>query len=363
MSTTKFQGFAVTSSDPAKWSTVEKIEFEPTSLKEKFVEVKIKCCGVCGSDCHTLHGSEMWGGAPLLPAIVGHEIVGEIVDVGKSVTDLKIGDLVGVGAQIGCCFECEMCLNDNETYCPHLIDTYNATYPDGSRTFGGYSSHIRAHEFFVFKIPENLDYEKMAPMLCAGITTYSPLVRNGAGGPEKLRIGIVGLGGLGFYATMFAKALDNEVWVFSRTDKKKEDALKIGADHFVATEKPGWNEDLKYKFDLIICCANSSKNFDIGSYLSTLKVHKKFISVGLPEEPFTLASMNLVPNGSLFGASHLGSRKEMLEMLQLASEKQLEGWVEKVPISKEGVQFVLEGADAGRPRYRYVLTDYDKEFS
>ncbi|KAK6458518.1 NADPH-dependent alcohol dehydrogenase [Scheffersomyces xylosifermentans] len=352
-----FEGFAV--HDTKKWSTVEKIEFKPKPFGPYDVDIKVEACGVCGSDVHTVTGG--WE-APVLPVIVGHEIVGKVVKVGDKVTTLKVGDRAGVGAQIWSCLECEICKQGNETYCPKWVDTYNDAYPDGTRTYGGYSSHIRAHEHFAFPIPEKLNTLGVAPMLCAGITTYSPLVRNGAGPGKK--VGVVGIGGLGHFAIMWAKALGCEVYVFSRSSKKKADALQLGADHFVATgEGENWNSDLKYKLDMIISTANSTKNFDFDAYAIMLKVHAKFIAVGLPEDQFQISGGTLLKNGCYIGSSHLGSRQEMIDMLNLAAEKGIESWYEAIAISKGGIKEALERCHDGDVKYRFTLSDYSKEFA
>lgn len=211
---------------------------------------------VCGSDVHTISGG--WGPPHHLPLIVGyvtpiptrmyaflltlvtsHEIAGKVLRVGSKVTDVKPGDRAGVGAQIFSCLkhDCRFCTTDNENYCPHQVDTYNAEYPDGIKTMGGYSTAITANTRFVFPIPDEIESKDVCSMFCAGLTVYSPLVRNGitlAEGKGK-KVGVVGLGGLGHYAVLFAKALGAEVYVFSHSNSKEEDARKMGADHFVVT--------------------------------------------------------------------------------------------------------------------------------
>lgn len=353
-----FEGYAVT--DTNQWNTVKKIEFKPKPFGPKDVDIKIIACGVCGSDVHTVNAG--WG-KPDLPVIPGHEIVGTVVKVGEDVSSqYKVGDRVGVGAQVGACLECETCLENNETYCPDWVDTYNDFYPDGSKTWGGYSSHIRVHEHFVFPIPEKLQTNDVAPMLCAGITTYSPLVRNGAGPGKK--VGIIGIGGLGHFAIMFAKALGAEVYTFSRTNSKKEDALKLGTDHFIATcEEKDWATKCARKLDLIISCGNSSKNFDLDGYLKCLRVHGKLVSVGLPEEPFTVSPATFIKNGSLLGSSHLGNRQEMTDMLKLAAEKEIKSWHEDLKVGEEGISEALKRCHDNDVHYRFVLTDYDAKFA
>jgi len=291
------------------------------------------------------------------------EIIGKAIRVGPKVTLIKEGQRVGVGAQVYSCGTCKQCKNDNETYCQYnLINTYGSKWPDtGIVSQGGYASHIRVHEHWVFPIPEKLETKLAAPMLCAGITVYSPLVRNGCGPGKK--VGIVGLGGLGHFGIMFAKALGAETWAISRTRAKEEDAKKLGADGFIATSEEGWEKPHLCSFDLIVNCANSSKNFDLAKYLSMMDVHGHFISVGLPEEEGqVIKAQNLISNGVLIGATHLGSRREMLQMLQLAADKDLKPWVEEVQIGEEGLKQAVTRMKKGDVRYRFTLTGYDKVF-
>jgi alcohol dehydrogenase (NADP+) len=200
-----------------------------------------------------------------------------------------------------------------------------------------------------------------APMLCAGITVYSPLKRNGAGPGKK--IGIVGIGGLGHYGVLFAKALGAEVWAISRSRAKEEDAKKMGADGFLATSEKGWNEAHKMTFDLIINTATSFEGFELGEYLSLLDVHGKWNSVGLPGgEGISIRNQDFISNGSFIGSSHLGSRREMLEMFQLASEKGITSWVEEIPLSTEGLQQAMQKLEKSSVRYRSCMVGYDKAF-
>jgi alcohol dehydrogenase (NADP+) len=198
-------------------------------------------------------------------------------------------------------------------------------------------------------------------MLCAGLTAYSPLVRNGCG-PSK-KVGIVGMGGIGHFGLLFAKALGAETWAISRTHSKEADALKMGADGFIATADKDWNEPHIMTFDLIINTASSTEGFDLGKYLSLLDVHGRWVSVGLPEGSGSeVRSQDLLSNGCLIGASHLGSRKEVLAMLKLAAEKGIESWVEEIPISAEGLKTALTRLHNNDVRYRFTLTGYDECF-
>lgn len=199
-------------------------------------------------------------------------------------------------------------------------------------------------------------------MLCAGITVYSPLVRNGCGPGKK--VGILGLGGLGHFGVMFAKALGAETWVISRTRAKEAEAKKLGADGFIATAEQGWFKEHRFSFDIIINCANSSKGFPIDDYISMMDVHGRFISVGLPEDGQAQPKAGTAfKNGVLMGSSHLGNRQEVLDMLNLAAEKGIKGWVEEVPINAENLAKCVERMRKGDVRYRFTLTEFEKEFN
>lgn len=245
--------------------------------------------------------------------------------------------------------------------CPNQLDTYGGTYPDGTITQGGYSSHIRCHEYFVFPIPDNLPSELVAPMLCAGITCYSPLVRLGAGPGKK--VGIVGIGGLGHFGILFAHALGAEVYAISHSSRKKDDALKLGADHFIDTSKKDWAKPLAFKLDFVINTADMTHKFNLPEYFSTLKVMGKFHNVGMPDHPIqNLMLQDLCANCCYLGTSHLGNRKEMLSMLDLASKQNIKSWVETVDISADGCKEVVERVAKGDVRYRFTLVNYDKQF-
>lgn len=198
-------------------------------------------------------------------------------------------------------------------------------------------------------------------MLCAGLTVYSPLKRNGAGPGKK--VGIVGLGGLGHLGVMFAKALGAEVWVISRSHAKEEDARKMGADGFLATQDDKWNEPHKMTFDLIVNTANSFEGWDVDAYLSLLDVQAKWVSVGLPDgDGITIKNQTFISNGCFFGSSHLGSRRETLEMLQLAADKGIKTWVEEIPINEKNLSEAIQKQHKSDVRYRFCLTNFEEQF-
>ncbi|EMD38225.1 hypothetical protein CERSUDRAFT_113380 [Gelatoporia subvermispora B] len=349
----EFKGYALTSSDPLQWSDLQVVPIKPKNFGPHDVEVAITHCGVCGSDIHTLTGG--WGALSKLPLVVGHEIAGKVTRVGDAVQEFKVGDSVGVGAQIGSCGECRACKHGDENYCPKMIHTYNDLYPDGVETQGGYSTGIRAHEQFVFKIPDGLSRRDAASMMCAGLTVYSPLKVNGCG-PGK-NVGVIGIGGLGHYAILFAKAMGATVYAFSRGTKKESDIRKMGADYVINTDDAEFYKPLQGELDIIISTIDYfSPDRPLKMYLSMLFVHGKFVTCGLPDADNTLPpihAFDVTLNGCYIGGTHMGSKKEAEEMLQLAAEKGIKPWVEELPMSK--VREAVEGVKSGKARYRYVL--------
>lgn len=246
------------------------------------------------------------------------------------------------------------------------VDTYGAPYPkeaDPEETIsqGGFSSHARVHEYFVFPIPDAIPSHLAAPMLCAGLTVWEPLVRADVG-PGK-QVAIVGMGGLGHFAVMFASALGAEVTVISHSPNKKEDALKLGAKHFVSSGEEGWAKPLAFKFDLVLSTADVLQASTLQDYLSVLNVNCKFHQVGLPDKPIQeLAPQQFMSNACTIGSSHIGSRPECLAMLKFAAEKKLSPIVETIPISEKGCAEAVSRVKDNKVRYRFTLVDYDKAF-
>ncbi|KAI5863850.1 NADPH-dependent medium chain alcohol dehydrogenase [Durotheca rogersii] len=357
----EFEGFMI--DELGEHTKFKRRTFKPKVFGDHDVDIQIECCGVCGSDVHTVTGG--WGDAPT-PLCVGHEIIGKAVKVGSKVADVRPGDRVGVGAQIWSCLRCQQCEGDNENYCPKMVDTYGAPYPPeadphGTVSQGGYSSHIRAHEYFVFPIPDAIPSHMAAPMLCAGLTVWSPLVRAGIGPGKK--VAVAGLGGLGHFAVLWAAALGAEVTVLSHSPRKEADARQLGAAQFVSTAAEGWAGPLAFAFDLVLNTADATDRFAIGDYLSVLKVGCQFHQVGLPDKALPrLKPQMFMANGSSIGASHIGSRPECLAMLRLAAEKKLTPRVETLPVSEKGCAEAIERVVKGDVRYRFTLVDYDKAF-
>ncbi|PKS13060.1 hypothetical protein jhhlp_000401 [Lomentospora prolificans] len=352
----KFEGWLGRTPDSIN-GKMEWAEFEPKKWTEDDVDIQITHCGICGSDLHTLRSG--WGETPY-PCCVGHEIVGKAVRVGKNVTHIKVGDRVGVGAQGRCCMQsdCPECSLGKWNYCSRgSINTYGSVYPDGEgKSYGGYADYNRTNGHFVLKIPDSLPSEHAAPMLCGGITVFSPLKQNGCG-PGK-NVGIVGVGGLGHFGVLFAKALGaDKVVGISRRSSKKDEVLKLGADAYIATaDDEDWAKKNRRTLDLIVCTVSSS-NMPLQDYLRLLKVGGTFIQVGAPDGGNLppINAFTLIGSGIKVGGSLVGSPKEIQEMLDFAAEKNVKPWVELRPL-KDANQAVVD-MDAGKARYRYVLVN------
>jgi alcohol dehydrogenase (NADP+) len=330
--------------------------YEPKTFEETDVDIKITHCGICASDLHTLRSG--WG-PTLYPCVVGHEIVGHAVRVGsKAEKGIKIGDRVGVGAQSASCLkpECEECTSGLEQHCQvQNTVTYNSRYTNGDKSYGGYADYWRGPSHFVFKIPDALPSDITAPMLCGGVTAFSPLQVNGAGPGKK--VGIVGIGGLGHYGLMFAKEMGcDEVVAISRSSGKKEDAMKMGATGFIATdEDKDWARHHANSLDLIVSTVSSPK-MPLEQYLTLLRVKGQFIQIGAPEDKLPpIAAFSLMVKGCKIGGSSIGSPKQIEQMLELAANRGIKTWNQNRPM-KECNQAVVD-MEAGKARYRYVLVN------
>jgi len=351
----KFQGWMGLDKESVKGNMVLQ-EFTPKPFEETDIDIKITHCGICGSDLHTLRSG--WG-PTLYPCCVGHEIVGEAVRVGSNAEGgIKLGDRVGVGAQCLSCLQpdCEECANGLENHCQNfMVGTYNGKYKDGSKTYGGYANYWRGPSHFVVKIPDAIASDSAAPMLCGGITVFSPLRKNGAGPGKK--VGIVGIGGLGHFGILGAKALGcDKVVAISRSSSKKEDAMKMGADHFIATdEDQDWAKNNALSLDLIICTVSSPK-MPLQQYLQLLRVNGQFIQVGVPDDPIpSFHAFALITKGVKIGGSAIGSPGEIREMLDLFAKKGVKTWNVNIPM-KDANKAIVD-MDAGKARYRYVLVN------
>ena len=305
--------------------------------------------GICHSDIHTARGE--WGPVTY-PLVPGHEIAGVVAAVGAEVTKFAIGDRVGVGCFVDSCRACDNCRAGDEQFCegrPGTVWTYNGVGRDGLPTAGGYSRGITVEEDYVCRIPDEIELADAAPLLCAGITLYSPLKRWGAG-PGK-RVAIVGMGGLGHVGVQIAAAMGAEVHVLSRTRSKEADGLRFGATAYHATEEPGTLRDLRKKFDLIVTTVSAATRLD--PYLNCLATGGVMVDVGLPEHPVELSLGTLISARRVLAGSQIGGIPETQEMLDFCAAHGVRPQVEL--IGGEDITAAYDRVVDSAVRYRYVI--------
>ncbi|KAK9458426.1 putative NADP-dependent alcohol dehydrogenase [Dipodascopsis uninucleata] len=344
----------------AHWKDPKRFTYTPQAFRDYDVDIKIIACAICGSDIHTITGH--WG-EPYYPLAVGHEIVGHIVKVGpKAKKGLKVGDRVGVGAQCDSCGSCARCCKHFENGCPKLVNTYMSHYPSGVATQGGDASHIRVNSKFVFQIPDSLETKHAAPLFCGGITGSAPLYQNNVGPGSK--VGICGIGGIGHMSIMFAKALGAEVYAISRSRRKEEDARKMGADHFIATNEEGWDKNYEDTLDLIINTSSSFTGIDFDRTLNLLSGKGKSVFITAPpaSEKLTITPMQMLLNGYSVGGSGLGSPNDIEHMLKVAAENNIKPWIETYDINEENLSKAWQRVESGKVRYRITMVGHDEFF-
>ncbi|MEU6229229.1 NAD(P)-dependent alcohol dehydrogenase [Streptomyces sp. NPDC047042] len=332
---------------PAAKAPLERTTIERRAVREFDVQIDIKFAGICHSDIHQVR--EGWGEA-IFPMVPGHEIAGVVSEVGPGVTKYKVGDRVGVGCLVDSCRECDNCKAGQEQHCVRgAVQTYNGIGRDGEPTYGGYATHVVVDENFVVRIPEGLSLDVAAPLLCAGITTYAPLKQWGAGPGKK--VAVVGLGGLGHIGVKIAHALGAEVTVLSQSLRKKDDGLKLGADHYYATSDPKTFEELAGTFDLIV--STVSAPLDFGAYLGLLRTGGALVNVGVPEEPVAFHPFSLVGGNKILAGSMIGGIRETQEMLDFCAEYGIGSEIELIAASE--INQAYERVAASDVRYRFVI--------
>ncbi len=320
--------------------------FERREPGEHDVAIDIHFCGVCHSDIH--QARDEWGGS-IFPMVPGHEITGVVRAVGAKVTTHNAGDRVGVGCLVNSDRSCPQCKRDLEQYCTSAVPTYNGRDRDGTPTMGGYSSSVVVDEHFVLRIPDRLPLDAAAPLLCAGITLYSPLRHWGAG-PGK-NVAIVGLGGLGHMGVKLAHAMGATTTVLSHSLSKRDDGLAMGADHFYATSDAATFTKLRGSFDLIINTV--SAELDWNAYLSLLALDGSMVVVGAPEKPAPVAAFALIGARRSLAGSGIGGIKETQEMLDFCSERGIVPDIELTSIDR--VNEAWERVMRSDVRYRFVI--------
>ena len=321
--------------------------FQRREPNDDDVVIAIRYCGICHSDIHMVDNG--WGNS-VYPLVPGHEIAGEVTAVGAKVTKFKVGDRVGVGCFVDSCTTCAERDVDREQYLPGLVLTFGGTDPaTGEPTHGGYSDSIVVKEGYVLSIPSNLPLDAAAPLLCAGITLYSPL-RHWQAGPGK-KVAIVGMGGLGHMGVKLAHAMGAEVTVLSQSLSKKEDGLRLGADHYYATSDAATFATLAGSFDLIVCTVSAP--IDWNAYLSLLKVDGTFVVVGAPEQPVPVHAFAVIPHRRSLAGSMIGSIKETQEMIDFCAEHNIVADIETIGV--EQINAAYQRVLSSDVRYRFVI--------
>ncbi|KAA8546663.1 hypothetical protein F0562_003106 [Nyssa sinensis] len=323
-------------------------KFSRRKTGDKDVTFKVLYSGICHSDLHQIKNE--WGNT-IYPVVPGHEFVGEVTEVGSKVQKFKVGDKVGVGCLVGSCHSCDDCARDLESYCLKGVYTHNSTYYDGTPTHGGYSNIMVVNEHFVVHIPDNLPLDSAAPLLCAGITTYSPLKYFGFDKPG-LYIGVVGLGGLGHLAVKFAKAFGAKVTVISTSPSKKNEAIEhLGADSFLVSRDQDQMRAAMGTMDGIIDTVSAVH--PLLPLIGLLKSHGKLVMVGLPERPLELPVMPLLMGMKLVAGSCIGGMKETQEMVDFAAKHNIAADIEVIPM--DYVNTAMERLAKADVRYRFVI--------
>jgi alcohol dehydrogenase (NADP+) len=316
---------------------------------EHDVQIEILFCGICHSDLHTVRSE--WSAMPTVyPCVPGHEIVGRVTKVGSAVTKFKPGDIAALGCLVDSDGSCEECQAGLEQYCPHMTLTYNS--PDvqlGGVTYGGYSDSIVVKEHFVLQVPSNLSLAGAAPLLCAGITTYSPMRHWGVTKGKK--VGVVGLGGLGHMAVKIAHALGAHVVVFTTSPNKKDDALRLGADEVVISRNTDEMQKHEGNFDFILDAV--SAEHDINSYLRLLRRDGSMTLVGAPDKPHAVAAFSLILKRRSLSGSNIGGIAETQEMLDFCGKQNITADVEVIPIQK--VNEAYERMSRADVKYRFSI--------
>ncbi|KAJ4914091.1 putative cinnamyl alcohol dehydrogenase 6 [Raphanus sativus] len=322
--------------------------FSRRETGEEDVRVKVLYCGVCHSDLHCLKNE--WHSS-IYPLVPGHEIVGEVTEIGRKVSKFNIGDKIGVGCIVDSCRTCESCREDQENYCTKAVATYNGVHYDGTVNYGGYSDHIVVDERYAVKIPHPLPLASAAPLLCAGISMYSPMKYFGLAGPGK-HVGIVGLGGLGHIGVRFAKAFGSKVTVVSSTAGKSKDALEnFGADGFLVSTDEDQMQGAMGTMDGIIDTVSASH--PILPLVGLLKPNGKLVLLGAMEKPFDLHAFSLILGRKSIAGSAIGGIKETQEMINFAAEHGIKAEIET--ISMEYVNTAMDRLAKGDVRYRFVI--------
>lgn len=338
------KGYATKAAD----AKLEPFEFERREVGADDILIEIEYCGVCHSDIHQARNE--WGNS-MYPMVPGHEIVGRVAKTGANVKKFKEGDYAGVGCFVDSCGDCENCRADVEQFCQvHCAQTYNSTETDKQTpTYGGYSSQIVVKEDYALKVNETKNLAAVAPLLCAGITTYSPLKKFGVG--KNSKVGIVGLGGLGHMAVKLAVSMGADVTIFSTSPSKEQDAKNLGAHHFVVSKNAEEMQSLGGQFDFILDCV--SAEHDLNLYLNLLRLNGAMVLVGAPENALPVHAFSIIPNNRTLAGSMIGGIRETQEMLDYCAENGITSDIELIDI--QDIETAYERTIKGDVRYRFVI--------
>ncbi len=334
-------------STPSAGASFDKTTIERRDLRGDDVQIDIQYCGICHSDVHQARNE--WGNS-IFPMVPGHEIAGVVAAVGADVERFSVGDRVGVGCMVDSCGECEYCLAGEEQFCVRgNVQTYNGREYDGTPTYGGYSRQVVVKDRFVVEIPESLELQDAAPLLCAGITTYVPLKHWRVG--EGTRVAVIGMGGLGHVGVQIAAAMGAEVTVLSQTLSKMEDGLRFGAKAYYATSDRETFKKLRSSFDLILNTV--SANLDLDAYLRLLRVDGTMVTVGAPAAPDKVQAFSLIGGRRSLAGSAIGGLPDTQEMLDFCAEHDIRPAIEL--IGADAVDAAYDRVVASDVRYRFVI--------
>jgi uncharacterized zinc-type alcohol dehydrogenase-like protein len=332
---------------PSANKALEPFQITRRPMGDHDVDIQILYCGVCHSDIHQARNE--WGGS-IFPMVPGHEIVGKVIDHGSKVTRFKVGDAVGVGCMVNSCRHCPACEQDVEQYCDGTTYTYNSKEAEtGNITYGGYSAQIVVNEDFVLRIPNNLPLDKAAPLLCAGITTYSPLIHWRAG--HNTDLAVIGFGGLGHMAVKIAHAMGAKVSVISHSSTKKADAMAFGADHFYLGSDPSTYKTLHQKFDLMLNTNSSALEWD--QYIDMLKLNGTLVLIGVPQAEVHARPSSLIDKRRSVAGSLIGGIAETQAMLDFCGKHGITPETETIPM--QDINKAYERMLKSDVRYRFVI--------
>lgn len=328
---------------------MERWEYEVRDLRDNDVDIEVVYSGICHTDLHMIKNDWKVSQYPIVP---GHEIAGVVKAVGKGVSRFKIGDHVGVGCMIWSCRQCNLCKSGSENYCKNVVQTYSFAMPDGEITRGGFSNRVIAPEEFAVSIPKAMPLEKAAPLLCAGITCWSPMVYLGMDKPGK-KIGVIGLGGLGHMAVQFGAKFGNEVTVISTSRSKEALAKELGASEFIVITDPNSVAEHAETLDFIIDTVSAEKPVDL--YLSLLRANGVLCTVGLPEHGYKIAipPADLIWQRKSIVGSVVGSVSEMNDMMKFCADKDVAPYIEMTDF--QHLNEALQRLEKNDVRFRFVI--------